>query len=153
VPTHWISIRLVGDQVYRRQLHRGAAAAVAPDKALDRVADDLMRVVGIQFDSEGRRGGGSWKGISSAWEERKIGAGQDFRIMHQTLKLRESMTIRDNQYQDLDISNNEITLDTTLDYADYAFSERPIATAIIPSDRDRWANWIRDGILEAMYDR
>lgn len=152
MPSHWASIRIVGALAYRRQLLRGAQAALAPTEALDRIADDVLRVVGINFTSQGRRGGGSWKDITEKWEQRKLREGKDSRILIATGTLMRSVSVRGAPFQDLDISGNEISLDTTLSYADMQAAERPYYS-VIPSDRDRWAGMIRDGIMEAMYGR
>lgn len=145
-----LSIRIVGALAVERQFARGAAQAAAPMDALNRVANDVMRVININFESQGRRGGGSWKRITEEWEMRKIREGRPADILYYTLALKKSMTIRGADNQDLQITPNEIDLDTTLDYADVVGAERPFNT-VLDSDRQRWANWIRDSILDAMY--
>lgn len=154
MPDEWVHIRIFGALDYRRKVLRGAHTLLqTPLPTLNKIADDLMRVTEINWLSENRRGGGSWKALSPAYEEAKIAGGYDMRMMVRTNTLLPSMTIRGAEFQDLEVGNNEISLDTTVPYAEEAGAARPFNEGVIPSDRDRWARWIAESVAEAMSGR
>src|SRR5215467_9037508 len=132
-----------------------AAQNIKP--ALEDIYVDMIRVEGIIFDSQGRRGGGSWKRLK---EEtiRKKGSTRllftaDANYHYKELKgpdlLAKSMTERGAQYQVLHTDKSHIVFGTDRPYA--AVHQRGKASRGIPArpflrflpvDERRWANMI-----------
>src|SRR5262245_49475951 len=110
-------IKIYGITETRAMLRRGMAAAEFMEPALERVAIDMMDVVQRNFESQGRRGGGSWKRLDPKWEARKIEAGLDPRILIARGALMDSVTRWGAPNQDLRIDNDSIELRSELDYA------------------------------------
>ena len=86
--------------------------------AFDKVADMMLDVMGKVFDSQGRRGGGSWRKLTTAWLERKRQGGLDPRILHASGDLRKSVSVRGANDQILEISNSKLVLGSQLPYAE-----------------------------------
>lgn len=79
----------------------GAAAGETTAPVFALIAEDMMRVEKAIFSSQGRRGGGSWKGLSDDTARRK----DSNIILEDTGTLRRSVTELGAQYQILRISN------------------------------------------------
>ena len=86
--------------------------------AMGRIADEMLRIEGALFDSQGRRGGGSWRRDLPATLERKLFHDRDPRIMHDRLRLRESLTRRESPDNILDITESTIRFGTLVPYAE-----------------------------------
>lgn len=140
------------------QMIRGGKLAVSNMKpAMELVADDLLLAIEQNFESQGRRGGGSWKPDSTEWANRKAAAGLDPRILHATEALRDSMTVRGDPAMDLHITNKQIRLDSFLEYAavqQYGggrskLPARPYAR-FTQHDVDDWAHIVEEYLIKAM---
>jgi phage virion morphogenesis protein len=83
----------------------------------ERIADYLMNMIDQTFKSQGRRGGGSWKELTPDWKDRKAKQGKDLRILYYNGKLRLSLTQRENDNQILVVTNDEVSIGSTLPYA------------------------------------
>ena len=79
--TKYLDIRIFGVPEVKRQLFRGAAAAGNMKPVLEEVGLDMMYVIGLNFASQGRRGGGSWKQLSYKRQHEKAREGIDPRIL------------------------------------------------------------------------
>lgn len=86
--------------------------------AFDEIAGMMMDIMGKVFDSQGRRGGGSWRKLTSDWLARKRHDGLDPRILHSTGALRESLTVRGADDQIVDISARNLVFGSQLPYAE-----------------------------------
>jgi phage gpG-like protein len=80
-----------------------------------------------QFDSQGRRGGGSWGKLDKKWAARKRAAGLDPRILHAKLKLRQSVTQVGNPNMSVKVSDRgyKISFGSRLPYAARQQATRP----------------------------
>jgi phage gpG-like protein len=115
---------------------------------METIAEMMMGYIERTFESEGRRGGGSWKNDSAEWAARKARQGLDPRIGHATLALRRSMTIRGDANQDLRVSHNMVSLSSYLPYAGTQQVHRPFVKFTF-NDRVQIRNTIRDYLVEA----
>lgn len=153
----YLDIKIFGDQEVRRQLFRGQQAAGDMRPALEDVADDMMSVIGANFSSQGRRGGGSWKMLDPEWLKRKTKMGQSPLILIGWGALHDSMTQRGDPDQILSVTRNGIKLSSALDYA-YIHtvgggpSNLPKRDYLqwMTSDRTRWVRICEEHILSAM---
>jgi phage gpG-like protein len=133
----------------------GAVGHMAP--AMEIVADDMMRVVGINFSSQGRRGGGSWKQDDPAWVARKIEYGASPLILQMWGYLYRSMTVRGEADQRLVVTDEGVELASELPYANVQDKgggpnniwARPFAT-FIDTDLVRWTEICEQYIMDAM---
>src|SRR5580765_5449497 len=108
-----VEIHIVGgqrkiDEITTR-FSRMAGAVVNPTPAFVSVTELLFEIEDAIFNSQGRRGGGSWAQITEEWRTRKMLGGLDSRIGHATLALRESVTEPDAPGQILDMDNNTLS--------------------------------------------
>jgi len=110
-------VKVYGIEETRAMLNRGIAAIDHFEPALDRVASDIMDVMDKNFEAQGRRGGGSWQQLSSRWLEWKMENGFDARILHMTHALRRSMTIYQDENQEIHIDDDSVEVRSTLPYA------------------------------------
>jgi phage gpG-like protein len=88
-----------------------------PRPALEEMAQEMMRIESALFNSQGRRGGGSWKQLKPDTMRRKLFHDKDPRIMHESLRLRHSLTSRDDPENILDITEGSIRFGTGVEYA------------------------------------
>jgi phage gpG-like protein len=86
--------------------------------AMEAVATYMFNAFDKTFTSEGRRGGGSWKQLTTKyrlWKESQPGAKR--KILQFKGPLRKSMTKRRQRNQHLVITRDEVIIESTLDYA------------------------------------
>jgi len=107
------------------RMRRLSRRRVETEPAMQKVADEMMHAIAANFQSQGRRSGGSWKKDTSKWAEQKVKRGLDPRIGHATLALRISMTVRDSDHQRLYVDHNTVALGSDLPYAESAQRHRP----------------------------
>lgn len=98
---------------------RSVSDAVNMRPAFNDVATLFMNAIDQTFESQGRRGGGSWKRLSPKWAARKARKGLDPRILHmgRNHPLRRSLTKRRARGQILNIGPQSMTLESTIAYA------------------------------------
>jgi len=157
VPAKFLNIKIFGVTEVSEMLLAGMVAARNMKPALELVADDMMNVIDINFGSQGRRGGGSWKQLDPYTVERKTREGQLPLILIATSALRDSMTLRGDPDMDLKVTRDEIRLASNLPYANVQdkgggeadLPARPFAT-FIDSDVRHWARICEDYLIEAM---
>jgi phage gpG-like protein len=126
--------------------------------ALEKVADDMMRVTRLQFLSQGRRGGGSWAELSEGWALAKAKRGLDPRILFAKHPLVDSLTDRGDPNQILEITNKGIRYGSSVPYADvhqYGSARVPARPFIqfVAGDYDRWSEIITGYIVDPMKRR
>jgi hypothetical protein len=124
--------------------HLGNDAMYALSDVLVMIREDMMRVTASNFESQGRRGGGSWKPLTPAWLRTKERRGKDLRIQFYDHWLVESVTVlhADHQIADLDEMEGTIRLGSTLPYADTAQRHRPYLK-FTRQDQVRWGKWVQ----------
>lgn len=151
------SIEIQGVKQVQEKLDRGAAAARNMKPALWLVREDMFRINKIQFESQGHRGGGSWKALDEKYLARKEREGRDPRILFSKRNLFRSFTQRGSRYMRSAVTNDLIYLSSTLPYADthqYGDASRGIPARpyirILPGDRQRWVKICFRYLQEAM---
>jgi len=152
-----LDVRIFGTQRVQRKLFRSQLMVGDMRPALEEVADDLMWVIGSNFSSQGRRGGGSWQKLSDERIRQKTKKGTLQRgILVDTGALHDSMTQRGDQDQILKITRNSLSLGSKLPYADVhdegkgRMPKRQF-TKIMTGDRLRWVHICEQKIMEAFY--
>lgn len=144
-----LEIRLSGVKEAELMLARGSRAVNDQRPAFNQIADDLMRIIGLNFTSQGRRGGGSWGRIDEDWSARKVREGHDERILFASHALYNSLVHRGDENQKLRVTHSYIELESKLPYADRQNKDRPFMT-FLQSDSDRWARFVVGHIVSAM---
>src|SRR4051812_31916579 len=153
--TH-VKITIFGDKQMRRQLLHAADVAGDMRVGLNKIADDMFRVIGATFSSQGRRYGGSWKALDPQTVKRKAAAGSlDPRILIASGALMRSVSHEGDPNQIFQVTGSEIILDSTLDYAeahqrgnDHVPKRQFIK--FYPQDRRRWVGIVQDELRNAI---
>jgi phage gpG-like protein len=151
------TVKVFGVKETLDMLRGGMTAVKRAKPALELVADDLLHAIEMNFEGQGRRGGGSWKQLSPSWAARKNELDLDPRILHATEALRDSMTVRGDPAMDLRITNRSITLDSRLPYARVQdegggkskLPARPYAD-FTEGDVNRWSRIIEEYLIRSM---
>jgi phage gpG-like protein len=81
------------------------------------IAQDFERVMEDQFDSEGASTGTEWAPLSDDWWEHKVNVGKDHGTLQYNQKLVQSLTDSGAPGAIRDVSNNEVTMGTSVPYA------------------------------------
>lgn len=118
-------IEAFGIKQISTRFERMGFAAISAEPAMQTIADVMFRIFEQIFNSQGRRGGGSWKRDSPEWLQRKVDMGLDPRIGHATLALRGAFSVRDAEHQKLDVTHTLVNLSTDLPYAGTEQRNRP----------------------------
>jgi phage gpG-like protein len=123
------------------------------------VGDYLMQITDTQFNSQGRRGGGSWKRLDPKWLKFKAKKGWDLRILHQmhpkSGSLRRSVTVRRATGQVLEIEKDSLNFGSSIPYAArHQFGVQGKTPArpfirILKTDETKIRNTLRDHIMQA----
>lgn len=141
-------IEAVGTKLMETKFNRLGRSAVRARPAMRRVAMILFGIERATFNSQGRRGGGSWKNISSDWLNRKIREGLDPRILHARHLLRNSLSEPGAAHQQLLIGDTRVVLGTDLPYAARQNRERPFAK-ITKKDELLMRAVVREHLMQA----
>lgn len=112
-----VSVHIFGDEKFRYDTRQISARTADIRPALNLVVDDMMDTIETTFTSQGRRHGGSWKGLDAVTRRQKAKHGQDPRILIASGALMRSMTVRGDQNQRLEMTPRGFTLESTLPYA------------------------------------
>lgn len=115
---------------------------------MEKVAGLMMVFIGKTFDSEGRRGGGSWARDTEEWLARKLYNGLDPHIGQATLKLRNAFSEPGSAHQILEILPHSVHLTTDLPYAGTQQEHRPFIK-YTPTDVLAMREVVREHLLEA----
>jgi hypothetical protein len=118
--------------------------------AMRLIALYLMHVERQIFESQGRRGGGSWKPDTTEWLNRKINSGLDPRINIATEALMLSMSEPEAPGQVLHIGSQHMRLGTELPYAEVTQRNRPF-TRLMPTDVVRMGEIVERHIVSKFY--
>jgi phage virion morphogenesis protein len=147
-------VLIFGTEALSTRLTRMAKDTADARPAFNNVADELMRVTNIQFESQGRRGGGAWARLSPKWLKEKAKITLDLRILHLDHTLRHSVTRRGAPGQVLEIGPTEMNFGSNVKYArvhQEGYPPRNIPRRpfikLIDSDRRNIRNMIRDHIM------
>lgn len=144
-------VEAMNTELVQKKFTRMGSMAVDAHPVLDELADFMMGVVDINFQSQGRRGGGSWKQLTQEWLQRKMREGKDPRIGHYTGALRASLTVRGAEHQRIENNGQWVRLDSMLDYSYKQNRERPF-TKFLPQDRLIMRTMLTDYLISAWRD-
>lgn len=86
------TISFTGTKRVRRKLILMGKRGSDPRQAMKMVGLYLMEITEKTFQSEGRRGGGSWQRLTPAYQRRKDKLVRPSKILHWSWRLRESLT-------------------------------------------------------------
>lgn len=115
----------LGQQAVARDLLGIGARAVDVEPAMRAILGQLRRAEVRQFDSQGAYGSGGWPELAPSTIARKQAAGLDSRILHATLRLRDSLT-RAADTDELAIPRHDgLDFGTLVPYARYHVKKRP----------------------------
>jgi hypothetical protein len=110
-----------------------------PNPAWDVIINMIHAIQSKQFTTQGARGGIPWDDITDDWREKKARMGYDARILHMTLKLRESVTSRTAEGHYYRRTRTSLTVGTTIPYSKIVDEKRPIF-GITPADEREFAH-------------
>lgn len=149
-----IRINLFGDKMFEYRARNLQKRIINPMLVLNRIADDMMRVIDATFRSQGRRYGGSWHALSPSEVRQKAALRQDPRILIATGALRRAYTKRGDDHQQLIVTPSGITLDSDLAYAEVhqkGLGDMPKREFIHFDARDkaRWTLMIKRDLAQA----
>lgn len=141
-------VHAMGIKQAQVRFNRMGAAAIDARPAFETIADLIMEIEKIIFQSQGRRGGGSWKRLSDPWLKRKVRTGLDPRINFATHALHNAMTVRGDDNQFLHVDRERLIIGAFLPYAATAQKNRPFVKLTV-GDRIEIRNVIRDHLFAA----
>lgn len=141
-------IQAMGVREVQRGFRAAAAAGVDVSPAMEDISVEMMAIEEQVFNSQGRRGGGSWKRDSIEWLTRKQRLGLDPRINHATLELRDSVTIPDAYGQIKRVGSHSLWFGSDLPYAEVTQRNRPFIK-FTPFDRASFRKIIADYLVSA----
>lgn len=125
--------------------------------ALEKIADDFLKLEQTQFATEGKTGSGGWKALSPDYAAWKAINYPGAKILERDGWLRDSLTVKDAPFQVREISPTEAVLGSSLNYAIYhqtgtrKMPARP-PIELSASDQDRWGKLVHEW-LYAMASR
>src|SRR5215831_8717074 len=125
-------------------------ALVDAEPAMTDVTLLMMEYIRRTFESQGRRGGGSWAQITDEWLTRKAEKGWDLRIGYARHTLSEAFTKMGAAHQILEIGPHEVTLESDLPYAATQQYHRPFIK-FTKNDRVQMAALVTKYLAEAWY--
>jgi phage gpG-like protein len=140
-------ITIQGERVVAHKFRKMGEAAWRAQPAMAKIALYLMEVERRIFESQGRRGGGSWKEDTQAWSARKLKAGMDPRINIARGHLMKSMSEPEAPHQILHVGYRQVILGSDLPYADVSNRNRPF-TRLLPRDRAIMRQIVADYLVE-----
>lgn len=142
------TIRAYNAKQVATRFERMGLAAVSAKPAMETISEEIMRIFGQIFESQGRRGGGSWKRDSAEWLLRKQRMNLDPRIGHASLALRRSLTIPGDAHQIKDVTDTSVHVGTDLPYAATEQLHRPFVHFTV-YDRMRMRMIVRNHLMRA----
>lgn len=119
-----LSLDVFGDQQLDRELLRYQQRGEDLSPAFEAVADFFLDVERRQFDTQGGYASGGWAPLAESTIRNKMRLNLDLRILHATLRLRESLTNRFDADHIRDIRADEMFVGTGVDYAAYHQGDR-----------------------------
>jgi phage gpG-like protein len=152
-----VSMHVFGIEEVDGMLYAGMSAAANMKPALELVAEGMMESIDLNFQAQGRRGGGSWKKLDPYTVERKMHEGELPLILIATSALRDSMTMRRDPNMDLKVTRSEVRLGSRLDYANVQdkgggrsnLPARPFAT-FTEGDLREWTRICEQYLIDRM---
>lgn len=141
-------IRAMGVKQAATRFTRMGEAGIAAQPAMEAVAAEMMRIIGVTFQSQGRRGGGSWRHLTTEWLMRKQRNNLDPRIGYATHALVNSVTKPGADRQILEIGPHSVQLGSLLPYAATQQRHRPFVKFTL-NDRHNLALIVKEWLIAA----
>lgn len=150
-------VLVFGDEVVATKFQRMGVDALNAKPVFKDIAKYMMEITEKQFESQGRRGGGSWKRLSPLWLKQKERKGWDTRILHQKYPrsntLRKSVTRSRAGGQILEITDTSVNFGSSLPYAgrhQYGYGKTPARPylKILKGDSEKIRGMIRDHLMQ-----
>jgi phage gpG-like protein len=162
MPVEWIIKDYGTPGIVANKMFESAAAAIDMSSVVTEIVFDLFRIEKIMFESEGRRGGGSWKRLAPATVAKKggteilrtegsppgYGSGRDL--------LFRSLTVLGAPYQNIKVKNDFLEFGTKRPYArvhQYGSTARKIPARpflrFTKNDYERWERMIENHLTKA----
>jgi len=143
---------MFGEQIVATKFRQSASVAANVLPAFRNVEEYLYQITQTQFNSQGRRAGGSWKKLSAEWLARKARMGRDTRILQFDHALIRSVTKKGARGQILEHTPTSLTFGTELPYAarhQFGHERTPQRKFLVvrPSDRAIIAQMIQDHMM------
>ena len=150
-----VTIEIFGDEHLKENLQRGARKAADMSSGLEKVAELMFEAIFQTFQSQGRRGGGSWQLLSEKYVKQKLKRGQDPRILFADHDLIKSVTEWGDENMELEIDEHTIRMESLLDYAaiqQYGGRGIPARPYIrfTSFDKNRWVKVLQDELMDAL---
>ncbi len=111
-----LDLETFGEKQFSRELLRFGRAAGDMRPAFDEVHELFLKTEREQFAGEGRYSGG-WKPNAPSTTSRKRAKGLDLRILHETLRLRGSLTEETHPDHIYRVTQDEVLMGTRVPYA------------------------------------
>jgi phage gpG-like protein len=141
-------IEAVGLREAEMRFHNLARHGTDTIPVMVEISRIMMHAIAQNFESQGRRGGGSWRRLSEQWARYKEDHALDPRIGYATHELVESLTVERAPHQILEISPDMVRLSSDLPYVGTQQAHRPFAR-FTASDRRLMGEMVKDYFIEA----
>jgi phage gpG-like protein len=157
-----VKVLVFRDEIIAEKFDRMGFDALNAKPAFKDVAKYMMEVTDTVFESQGRRGGGSWRRNTAKWTAYKAKKGWDLRILHarypRSNTLRKSVTRPRAGGQILVIEDDFMQLGSSLPYAarhQYGHGKTPARPYLKFTKRDTThiRDMIRDHLMRAWSKR
>jgi len=142
-----MSIRAQNLPVIEEKIKYMGRKGRAPRPAMLQISGKMVLAVDQRFQSQGRRGGGSWRKLSEDWLFAKLARGLDPRILFATGELHRSLVRINHPNNKLRITGTSIEYGSTLPYANTQMFGDPARNIparpyirFTAADRREWAN-------------
>jgi phage gpG-like protein len=150
-------VLVFGDKLVSTKFERMNHDVLNAKPAFNEVARYMMEATDTTFQSQGRRGGGSWKRLSPGWSKYKLRHAQNPLILHQfhprSGSLRRSVTRPRAKGQILEITDTKMRLGSSLPYAarhQYGYGHTPARPYLkfTKNDAVKIRGMIRDHLMQ-----
>lgn len=141
-----LEVQAVGERVVSRELLRMAGRADDVHPAMEDIRDSLYQFYVRQFDSQGGEGGARWEAIQQRTIDRKVSRGKDPRVLHESLRLRKSLTGKGGENVAVP-TGSSLVVDSTVPYAGFVNAKRPITGSPPESYRRDWVRLLQSYIV------
>jgi phage gpG-like protein len=150
----FVRIRIFGHDRVQRRLFGMATVAGDMRPALSKIADQVMDAIKGNIESQGERTGSTWPQLEPSTIKRKVARGQDPRALIASHALINSMSLRGDPNQRLQINPQSMSLQSALPYAarqqygGHGIPARPYVV-FTREEKRAWADICRDELIGA----
>lgn len=144
----YFTITAMGTERVQQRFNRMGASLIDAAPAFTTILELIYEIETAIFESQGRRGGGSWRRDSPAWLARKARQGLDPRVGFATQALFRSVTTPGDPGQVLEMTKSTLRFGSRLPYARAQQEHRPFIKWTL-RDKARMRDIIKDYIVAA----